>query len=297
MRKTGKFKCISTGIKPDIYKVIWDPEESSYSVSNGFSVIYTGLKSISEVKKAVFVVPHLFTVEWDLELEVGKSYLTSDGTRCNIIRKDLDNWFIDRKGNRYSKNGTSIDIGLNLVEELFTIKVTFPVKVEYAKSYELTDGSTVYIDKLLYDKFSSHSTTYIWNEDGYCNNGPNIMKEYQLELELGKSYYDRQGNVHLICGIIDDNKFTNYHSDHVWNKNGKNVFSEHEQCRTDLVLEVPYQNQVKVIPNKPALGLSPKFNWKSPRVKEIKEAINRKIDNDEKIPVKWIEEYNKILDV
>jgi hypothetical protein len=62
-------------------------------------------------------------------------------------------------------------------------------------------------------------------------------------------------------------------------------------------LEVPYQNQVKVIPNKPALGLSPKFNWKSPRVKEIKEAINRKIDNDEKIPVKWIEEYNKILDV
>ena len=46
----------------------------------------------------------------------------------------------------------------------------------------------------------------------------------------------------------------------------------------------------------PAIDTTSIFIQDSPGVEKLKTALNRKIDNNEKIPVEWVNKYNKILD-
>ena len=47
---------------------------------------------------------------------------------------------------------------------------------------------------------------------------------------------------------------------------------------------------------RPPLGLVPKFIIDEKRLNEIKKAIDRYMDENYKIPLKWIEEYNELCD-
>lgn len=47
---------------------------------------------------------------------------------------------------------------------------------------------------------------------------------------------------------------------------------------------------------KPPLGLTPSFVYKRERINEIIEAMNRYIQAEYPIPVKWIEEYNELVE-
>lgn len=48
--------------------------------------------------------------------------------------------------------------------------------------------------------------------------------------------------------------------------------------------------------NRPPQGIMPKYIWDERRRDEIKEAIVRFIEVNRTIPVKWIEEYNELID-
>jgi len=41
------------------------------------------------------------------------------------------------------------------------------------------------------------------------------------------------------------------------------------------------------------LGLAPKFIWKEERLKSVKEAIHRYVDNHMSLPCEWVSEYNE----
>lgn len=47
---------------------------------------------------------------------------------------------------------------------------------------------------------------------------------------------------------------------------------------------------------KPPLGIVPKFIWKEQRLMNLREAIDRYLDANLKVPVTWIEEYNELLE-
>lgn len=47
---------------------------------------------------------------------------------------------------------------------------------------------------------------------------------------------------------------------------------------------------------KPPLGLMPEKYWNRQRIIEIIEATNRYVQEDEKIPIEWIKEYNRLID-
>lgn len=47
---------------------------------------------------------------------------------------------------------------------------------------------------------------------------------------------------------------------------------------------------------KPPLGVTPRIIWDEQRIKDIKEAIERRTTALEKIPVEWINEYNELLE-
>jgi len=46
----------------------------------------------------------------------------------------------------------------------------------------------------------------------------------------------------------------------------------------------------------PPIGLKPRFIVTEERLEEVKEAIERYIENGFKVPAEWIEEYNDLLE-
>lgn len=48
------------------------------------------------------------------------------------------------------------------------------------------------------------------------------------------------------------------------------------------------------IPNKPPLGLKPKYIHEAQRLSEISAAINRYMLFSKEIPIEWVEEYNEL---
>lgn len=44
----------------------------------------------------------------------------------------------------------------------------------------------------------------------------------------------------------------------------------------------------------PPIGLKPKYIHDEQRREEIREAIGRYVNNDKKVPVEWIEEFNAL---
>lgn len=47
---------------------------------------------------------------------------------------------------------------------------------------------------------------------------------------------------------------------------------------------------------KPPLGIVPKFIWKEQRLMKLREAIDRYLDANQRVPIEWIEEYNELLE-
>lgn len=47
--------------------------------------------------------------------------------------------------------------------------------------------------------------------------------------------------------------------------------------------------------DKPPIGLVPKDIWKLRRLKDIKEAIERYLEDGREIPMEWISEFNQLL--
>ncbi len=46
---------------------------------------------------------------------------------------------------------------------------------------------------------------------------------------------------------------------------------------------------------KPTLGVMPKYLWYEKRAFDLIEAINRRIEAKQPIPIEWIEEYNELI--
>lgn len=49
-------------------------------------------------------------------------------------------------------------------------------------------------------------------------------------------------------------------------------------------------------PVKPPLGVIPKKIWKKQRLEELRGAVERYLEANQRIPIEWIEEYNQLLD-
>ena len=49
-------------------------------------------------------------------------------------------------------------------------------------------------------------------------------------------------------------------------------------------------------PVKPPLGIIPKNIWKQQRMEDIREAVDRYLDANLRVPIEWIEEYNELLE-
>ena len=49
-------------------------------------------------------------------------------------------------------------------------------------------------------------------------------------------------------------------------------------------------------PVNPPLGIIPKNMWKKQRLKELRDAIDRYLEANQRVPVEWIEEYNELLE-
>ena len=47
---------------------------------------------------------------------------------------------------------------------------------------------------------------------------------------------------------------------------------------------------------KPPLGIVPKFIWKEQRLMKLREAIDRYLDANKRVPIECIEEYNELLE-
>ena len=56
----------------------------------------------------------------------------------------------------------------------------------------------------------------------------------------------------------------------------------------------PSQNPNRNI-EEPPLGLMPKYVWMDKRIQAIKEAIQRFMEREKQIPIKWVTEYNDLL--
>ena len=48
-------------------------------------------------------------------------------------------------------------------------------------------------------------------------------------------------------------------------------------------------------PVKPPLGIIPKKIWKEQRLGDLRDAIDRYLEANQRVPVEWIEEYNELL--
>lgn len=46
---------------------------------------------------------------------------------------------------------------------------------------------------------------------------------------------------------------------------------------------------------KPPLGLMPKLFWDNERIADITNAVNRYMQEQQEIPIEWIEEYNNLV--
>ena len=44
------------------------------------------------------------------------------------------------------------------------------------------------------------------------------------------------------------------------------------------------------------LGIIPKNIWKKQRLGELRGAVERYLEANQKVPIEWIEEYNELLD-
>lgn len=49
------------------------------------------------------------------------------------------------------------------------------------------------------------------------------------------------------------------------------------------------------MPEKPPLGVTPKYIWDELRLEELSKAIGRCVEAHYVIPTSWIDEYNKLL--
>jgi len=58
-----------------------------------------------------------------------------------------------------------------------------------------------------------------------------------------------------------------------------------------VLTENLFNEHFEIIPEKPPLGLTPAYIWKSERQSEILEAISRYVDAKKDIPYQWIAEY------
>lgn len=47
--------------------------------------------------------------------------------------------------------------------------------------------------------------------------------------------------------------------------------------------------------NKPPIGVIPRELWNERRIEDLKDAIDRHIRENQRIPVEWIREYNDLL--
>nr|BDD48131.1 hypothetical protein 47 [Balneolaceae bacterium] len=50
-----------------------------------------------------------------------------------------------------------------------------------------------------------------------------------------------------------------------------------------------------VSPDKPPIGITPRFLWIEDRLKELNQAIDRYAEADKDIPAKWIRERNELI--
>jgi hypothetical protein len=48
-------------------------------------------------------------------------------------------------------------------------------------------------------------------------------------------------------------------------------------------------------PVNPPLGIIPKKIWKEQRLGGLRDAIDRYLEANQRVPVEWIEEYNELL--
>lgn len=49
-------------------------------------------------------------------------------------------------------------------------------------------------------------------------------------------------------------------------------------------------------PVNPPLGIIPKKIWKEQRLGDLRDAIDRYLEANQRVPVEWIEEYNELLE-
>jgi hypothetical protein len=49
-------------------------------------------------------------------------------------------------------------------------------------------------------------------------------------------------------------------------------------------------------PVKPPLGIIPKNIWKKQRLGELRDAVERYLEANQRVPIEWIEEYNELLE-
>jgi len=49
-------------------------------------------------------------------------------------------------------------------------------------------------------------------------------------------------------------------------------------------------------PVKPPLGIIPKDMWKKQRLRELRDAVDRYLEANQRVPIEWIEEYNELLE-
>ncbi len=150
---------------------------------------------------------------------------------------------------------------------------------------KLSDNGVVYYLFNLDGQLGSSTTAEAILE--MCFECPSMYEIiWDVNLELGKSYKATDGKVYKMDSKSANNMFRRdiWNCHYRWNGDG------YSQNGPNLIKEVTSTL-------KPSLGLAPVFTWKEPRIQSIKEAINRKIDNLEEIPVEWISEYNTIRNI
>jgi len=47
---------------------------------------------------------------------------------------------------------------------------------------------------------------------------------------------------------------------------------------------------------KPPLGIIPKKIWKEQRLGDLRDAVERYLEANQRVPIEWIKEYNELLE-
>lgn len=106
----------------------------------------------------------------------------------------------------------------------------------------------------------------------------------KIEVILGQSPFYLPGDIGVVISVSID---------------GNNILCDFKNQGNHFVyLEGVWsisKSNLRVIHDKPPLGLKPRHLCDEEREKDIKEAIIRYCEADKEIPIEWLEEYNEIL--